>query len=188
MKLYIFDFDGTITSLDSFILFSYRSVSTTSFLKFYIISIPLFLFLTKEKIKERFFQLFMNKKLNSFNRICDAFSKNHLPKFIKKSFIDYISFLGPQSKVVIVSASISNYLEPWCKKMKFDLISTELEVKNGKLTGRFSTPNCNGIEKVVRIQEKYNLSDYDEIHVFGNSKGDFPMLKLGTHKYFKFFK
>ena len=113
MKLYIFDFDGTITSLDSFILFSYRSVSTTSFLKFYITSLPLFLFFPKKKIKERFFKSFVNTKLKSFNRICDAFLKNHLSKFIKKSFIDYISFLDPQSKVVIVSASISNYLEPF---------------------------------------------------------------------------
>lgn len=188
MKLYIFDFDGTITSLDSFLLFSYHSVSTTSFLKFYITSLPLFFFLPKRKIKEKFFMSFVNTKLNYFNHICDAFSNNHLSKFIKKSFIDYIAILDPQSKVVIVSASISNYLEPWCKKMEFDLISTELEVKNGKLTGRFSTPNCNGIEKVIRIQEKYNLSDYDEIHVFGNTKGDLPMLELGTHKYFKFFK
>ena len=72
--------------------------------------------------------------------------------------------------------------------MGFDLISTELEVKNGELTGKFSTPNCNGIEKVKRIKEKYNLSEYDEIHVFGNSNGDLPMIELGTHKYYKFFK
>ena len=89
---------------------------------------------------------------------------------------------------MIVSASISNYLKPWCDEMGFHLICTELEVKDGKLTGKFSTPNCNGTEKVRRIKEKYDLSIYDEIHVFGNSKGDFPMLELGTHKYYKFFK
>ena len=44
--------------------------------------------------------------------------------------------------------------------MGFDLISTELEVKDGKLTGKFSTPNCNGKEKVRRIKEKYNLKLY----------------------------
>jgi phosphoserine phosphatase len=72
--------------------------------------------------------------------------------------------------------------------MGFELISTELEVIDGRLTGKFSTLNCNGKEKVKRIKEKYNLLEYDEIHVFGNSKGDFPMLELGTHKYYKFFK
>ena len=70
--------------------------------------------------------------------------------------------------------------------MGYDLISTELKVENGKLTGKF-LPNCNGYEKVKRIKEKYNLSEYKEIHVFGNSKGDLPMLELGTHKYYKFF-
>ena len=72
--------------------------------------------------------------------------------------------------------------------MGFDLISTELEIIDGKLTGRFSTLNCIGKEKVRRLNEKYNLSEYDEIHVFGNSKGDLPMLELGTHKYYRFFK
>ena len=88
----------------------------------------------------------------------------------------------------MVSSSISNYLKPWCDEMGFDLFSKELEVIDGKLTGKFSTPNCNGQEKVRRIKEKYDLLEYDEIHVFGNSKGDFSMLELGTHKYYKFFK
>jgi len=102
--------------------------------------------------------------------------------------MDFIKNINEDSKVVIVSASISNYLKPWCDEMGFDLIPTELEVIDGKLTGRFSTPNCNGKEKVRRIKEKYNLSEYNEIHVFGNSKGDLPMLELATHKYYKFFK
>jgi phosphatidylglycerophosphatase C len=88
---------------------------------------------------------------------------------------------------VIVSASISNYLKPWCDDMGFHLICSELEVKDGKLTDKFSTLNYNGTEKVRRIKEKYDLSIYDEIHVFGNSKGAFPILELGTHKYYKFF-
>ena len=108
-------------------------------------------------------------------------------KTIRQSFLDFNQNLDySNSKIVIVSASISNYLKPWCDEMGFHLICTELEVKDGKLTGKFSTLNCNGTEK-VRIKEKYDLSIYDEIHMFGNSKGDFPMLELGTHKYYKFF-
>ena len=38
------------------------------------------------------------------------------------------------------------------KKMGYELISTELKVENGKLTGKFSSPNCNGYEKVKRIR------------------------------------
>ena len=186
-KLYLIDFDGTITSKDSFVEFSVFSKPFFSLMKFWITTFFLFLITPKSKLKERFFKNFQGEKLDLFQSICNLFVKEKLIKTIRQSFLDFNQNLDPNSKIVIVSASISNYLEPWCNSMGFDLISTELEVKDGKLTGKFSTPNCNGPEKVRRIKEKYDLSIYDEIHVFGNSKGDFPMLELGTHKYYKFF-
>jgi phosphoserine phosphatase len=67
-------------------------------------------------------------------------------------------------------------------------LCTELEVKDGILTGKFATPNCNGEEKVNRIKKAYDLSLYDEVHVFGNSPGDLPMMDLGTHSYYRYFK
>ena len=186
-KIYLFDFDGTISKRDSFILFSYFSLSLLMFINFWITTI-LFLFIfPREKLKERFFQNFVGLDLHSFQLICNQFSKEKLNKEIKKPFRDFLVDIPPKSEIVIVSASISNYLKPWCQSMGFKLISTELEIISGKLTGKFSTPNCNGYEKVKRIKEKYNLSQYDEIHVFGNSRGDFPMLELGTHKYYKLF-
>lgn len=188
-KLYLIDFDGTITSKDSFVEFSVFSSSFFSLLKFWITTFSLFYITSKSKLKERFYKKFQGENLDLFQSINDKFVKEKLIKTIRQSFLDFYQNLDySNSKIVIVSASISNYLKPWCEEMGFDLICTELEVKNGKLTGRFSTPNCNGKEKVRRINEKYDLSSYDEIHVFGNSKGDFPMLELGTHKYYKFFK
>jgi len=145
-------------------------------------------FYSRKDLKQSFYSNFKDFNLTEFNRLCLDFYSLKLKKSIKNSFKDFKKKTFGDSKVVIVSASISNYLKPWCNEMGFDLISTELEVNDGKLTGRFSTPNCNGEEKVRRIKEKYNLSEYDEIHVFGNSKGDLPMLELGTHKYYKFFK
>ena len=142
----------------------------------------------KGKIKERFFENFRGIDLLSFEVISNEFADVKIKNIIKRTFLEYLKKIPKDSRVVVVSASISNYLKPWCDEMGFDLISTELEVIDGKLTGRFSTPNCNGKEKVRRIKEKYNLSEYNEIHVFGNSKGDLPMLELATHKYYKFFK
>lgn len=187
-KLYLIDFDGTIIEGDSLIKFSYFSLSILQFFKLWmsvIILIPLY---SRSDLKEMFYSNFKDFNLTDFNRLCLDFHIQKLRKIIKNSFLKYSKKISRDSKIVIVSASISNYLKPWCDEMGFDLISTELETINGKLTGKFSTPNCNGKEKVRRIKEKYNLSEYNEIHVFGNSKGDLPMLELGTHKYYKFFK
>ena len=187
-KLYLIDFDGTIIERDSLIKFSFFSLGIIRYLKFWTSVIILIPFYSRSHLKQMFYSNFNEYNLDDFNSLCLGFYTQKLRKLIKKSFINFMKNIYEDSKVVIVSASISNYLKPWCDEMGFDLISTELEIINGKLTGKFSTPNCNGQEKVRRIKEKYNLSEYDEIHVFGNSKGDFPMLELGTHKYYKFFK
>ena len=187
-NIYIFDFDGTIIPNDSFLLFTNYTTTIIEYLYYWIYVFFNFLFHSKSKLKERFFLKFNGLDVFSFNKISFSFFKNCISNKIYYSFHEYLIEIKKGSKIVVVSASISNYLKPWCDEMGFDLICTELEVKDGKLTGRFSTPNCNGKEKVRRINEKYDLSSYDEIHVFGNSKGDFPMLELGTHKYYKFFK
>ena len=187
-KIYLIDFDGTITSKDSFIIFTLFSTNFINFLKYWVGVILFFQFQENSFLKESFFKNFKGIDSNLFDSLCESFNKIKLNNMIKKSFTDYIFKIDENSKVVIVSASIKNYLKPWCDKMGFDLLSTELEVFNGKMTGKFSTPNCNGHEKVIRINQQYDLSAYDEIHVFGNSKGDLPMLELGTHKYYKFFK
>ena len=71
---------------------------------------------------------------------------------------------------------------------KVDKMKPKKSKKSGKVvTGKFSTLNCNRNEKVRRIKEKYSLLDKEEIHVFGNSKGDIPMMELGTHRYMNFF-
>lgn len=187
--LYIFDFDGTITRKDSFILFTFYSISIVQLVCFWMKILVLYPFLPKGKLKEDFFKYFRNNSSEKLDDICKEFFEKKVKKTIKRSFIEFIKSIDRENlDIVVVSASIKNYLKPWCYEMGFDLISTELEVIDGKLTGKFSTPNCNGKEKVRRIKEKYNLSEYNEIHVFGNSKGDFPMLELGTHKYYKFFK
>jgi phosphatidylglycerophosphatase C len=188
MRLYLFDFDGTVSKIDSFIMFSFFSSNISWFLRYWSLVLILFPFVKKSKLKENFYLSFKGQKLTKFNSICKNFVEKKIFNSIKISFLIFIKTLEKESQIVIVSASISNYLKPWCDEMGFDLISSELEVIDGKLTGKFSTPNCNGKEKVRRIKEKYNLSQYNEIHVFGNSKGDFPMLELGTHKYYKFFK
>jgi phosphatidylglycerophosphatase C len=186
-KLFLIDFDGTISNKDSFVQFTINRLSLFDLLLYWLLTIIRFPFYSKGDLKELFYLRFEGFQENKFNYLCDEFFKNVLSKSIKLSFLKYIENKS-EHEIVIVSGSIKNYLISWCKKMGFKLISTELEVIDGKLTGRFSTPNCNGIEKVRRIKEKYNLSEYNEIHVFGNSKGDFPMLELGTHRYYKFFK
>ena len=90
-KLYLIDFDGTITSKDSFILFTFFSRPFYLWLIYWISTCGLFFFISKGKLKERFFRDFKGVDLFSFQFICNQFVKLKLNKIIKESFKDYIS-------------------------------------------------------------------------------------------------
>ena len=91
-------------------------------------------------------------------------------------------------KVVVVSASIERWLKPWCDKNDLDMIATKIEVKDGIVTGKLLSKNCHGIEKANRVKEAYNLSDYDYIYAYGDSRGDKELLTLADERFYKPFR
>ena len=189
-RIFLFDFDGTITKKDSFLLFTYHSVNILTFFCYWFKTILLICFssVPKSKLKESFFLNFENISAKKFQLICDNFVNKYFDKIIKENFFEYVNKLGPEDTIVIVSASIRNYLYPWCKDNGFNLICTELEEIDQRLTGAFKTPNCNFNEKVNRILKEYEMNEFDEIYAFGDSPGDYEMMKLANKKYFKYFK
>ena len=195
--LNLFDFDGTITHRDSLLHFFACTKNKFQLISGYLYILP-FVVLMKlklypnEKAKSRFFAFhFKGMAIDEFNSLCAHYGENELPKIIRPSFLEYLSSLKKDSMdhtFVLVSASFESYLKYWASGMQFDLIATKIEVKDGVVTGRFSTHNCYGPEKVTRINEVYELSAYSEINVYGDSRGDREMLELGTSGYFKYFK
>ena len=91
-------------------------------------------------------------------------------------------------KVVIVSASMESWLKTWCDKNNIDLISTRLEIKDNNLTGKFATKNCSGLEKANRVNEVYDLNDYNYIYAYGDSRGDQELLALADKSFYKPFQ
>ena len=86
-------------------------------------------------------------------------------------------------QVVLVSASIDVYLAPLCKLLDIELICTETQIKNGMMTGYYSTPDCSSEQKKLRIHQQYTLQHYHQIYAYGNSSEDLDMLSLATHPY-----
>ena len=58
-----------------------------------------------------------------------------------------------------------------------------VEIKAGKITGFYQTPDCSNAQKKLRILEKYRLEDYAEIYAYGNSEEDQEMLSLAHQRY-----
>jgi phosphoserine phosphatase len=63
-----------------------------------------------------------------------------------------------------------------------------VEVKEGRLTGRFLTKNCFGKQKVVRLQELYPDRKEMVLTAYGDSRGDKEMLDYANEGYYKPFR
>ena len=124
-----------------------------------------------------------------FKNQVKLFSSSIINRLIRKKALDRLDWHKNQGhKIVVVSASINLWLQDWCDFNNFALIASELEIVNGIITGNLLCNNCHGPEKVKRILNKYNLSDYTYIYAYGNSRGDYEMLELATEKFYKPFR
>ncbi|MDD3000739.1 MAG: HAD-IB family hydrolase [Candidatus Riflebacteria bacterium] len=195
MNLALFDFDGTITTHDSlrdFLLYAFgikhcikKLAPVSPMILGYLFGIA-----DNQKVKTEVSKSFFSQMAESeFSTVAKRFATEELDKIVKKSAIEKIAWhKSNKDRVIVVSASFTDYLKYWCEKEGLELISTRLEVKDGKLTGYFSTPNCWGKEKVRRINEYLNIKDFEKIYAYGDSKGDLEMLNLAHEKGYRIFK
>lgn len=192
MKIAFFDFDGTITTKDTFIQFLRFIAGPYRFYFGLFFKLPLILsyklgLMPNWKAKESVFSFFVKgKSEKEMKEKGVAFSKNILPKIMRQEALETIEFhKNNGSEIVVVTASFSLWVSPWCKDHNLGVLSTKYEVKGDTLTGRIKGENCYGKEKVNRIKEDYNLEDYDEIYAYGDSQSDWDMLNLATKKWMK---
>ena len=195
MKIAFFDFDGTITKHDTLIRFIRFFVGDMKFIVGILVLLPKliaykFNLVSNQYIKENVTQYFFsNINIAEFKTKAEQFSLNNIDIITRKNALERIKWHQKNDhKVVVVSASIDYWLKPWCDKNNIDLIATQLEVKNNKLTGRLNNKNCFGSEKVRRIMGKYKLSNYDYIYAYGDSIGDYEMLQISSEKSYKPFR
>ena len=193
MKLALFDFDGTISKKDSLLHFLRFSLTTKQFILGALALSPHLLsyFLglqSNNKVKALIFSYFFKHwSENDFQRLCSDYAKNALPLIVHPKALAKIQWhLAQEHRVVIVSASIENYLKPWCDSLGIELLATQLAFSNDQgFTGNFHSPNCYGPEKVKRIQSLLDCTAYEFIYAYGDSKGDTEMLKLAHESHYK---
>lgn len=193
-KLAIFDFDGTITTRDSFkdfIIYCHGIFKTClgCFLLSPIILAYLLKILPNWKAKQFVFSYFFREWDESLlNKHAEEFSNKKLPRIVKESALNKIHWHKQKGhKVIVVSASFECYLKHWCDSLQIDLLGTKAEIKNGKITGRFATKNCYGDEKVRRLEQALDLEGYDYIYAYGDSKGDNGLKRIANEFHYRNF-
>lgn len=195
MRLAIFDFDGTISDRDSFADFIFFVHGVPKTLWGVLLNSPvllgyIFKIVPNWKAKEHVFSYFFKGwETQRFDTIARKHASERLPKLLRPAALQKIAWHKEQGhKIVVVSASFENYLGVWCKSQGLDLLGTQVEIKNSKLTGKFASKNCFGEEKIIRIKQAYNLADFDYIYAYGDSRGDLPLKTIADEFHYKPFR
>ena len=198
-KIYCFDFDGTLTTSDTLLEFIKYAKGRGRFLMVFLMYSPLMVMMKLHlypnwKAKQQIFaHLFAGMRIEKFDALCRGFAEESQHLLRPKGIILVHEALVAGAQVFIVSASIDNWVRPFfdIRNLKgVQVLGTQIEVEDGKLTGRFKSNNCYGKEKVHRIAEalkSFERSEY-EIEAFGDSRGDKEMLAFADKGHFKPFR
>ena len=139
----------------------------------------------KQKVFAHFFE---GMKLEEFNTLCQKFaaSSSHL---LHPHGIETVrQALNEGAEVLIVSASIDNWVKPFFENQSIQVLGTQIEVVDGILTGRFLTKNCYGQEKVNRILTLYPHREDYHLTAYGDSRGDKELLAFADESHYKPFR
>ena len=193
MKLYACDFDGTLTTRDTLIEFIRFACGTPRFILGFLLHAPLLVLMKlglydNGKTKQRVFSwFFKGMAIEDFNRLCKDFAdcSRHLLRPDVVRLLEQA--LAEGAEVLIVSASIDNWVRPFFetedRSREITILGTQIDIVDGCLTGRFITPNCYGQEKVRRILALHPDRSAYYLTAYGDSRGDREMLAFADESH-----
>ena len=191
MKTVFFDFDKTLTKIDTLIIFAiYVFIKTHKIHKLIAIIYAFILFRLKI-IKSHVFKQFYAKLV--FGKLTSRKISNFSNQFLKKYFYlirldESIKILKKNlalgNKVYIVSSNFDLFLFPLiCQWQISGIIATQIETINGFITGNIKGIPCNGMEKLKRVLEKFDIITVKQADAYGDSEGDYDLLKFVKNGY-----
>lgn len=181
----VFDFDGTLTTKDTLAEFIKFVKGSQAYYWGLVLCSPILLayllkLIPNDQAKQYLFShFFKGMTYHEFERFGKKFSQR-VDEIVRKETFNKLALHKESGHLLyVVSASIEEWVKPWCLQNDIDVVlGTQVEVTNGVLTGRFSSKNCYGAEKVSRfIQLEPHRKQY-YLYAYGDSSGDKEMLAL----------
>lgn len=195
-KIAAFDFDGTITTKDTFLKFIKFAKGNFVFYTGFLLYSPIILAYKLKlypnwKAKQLVFSYFFKgMEYSEFSHLGEIFA-DKVRLIIRPLAFDEIStHLLQETKVYVITASIYEWVSPWCLKNGIEFVlATTIEIDSaGKLTGNFLTKNCFGNEKVLRLLEKEPNRDSYTLLAYGDSRGDQELIEFADQGWLNKFK
>jgi phosphatidylglycerophosphatase C len=192
MNLALFDFDGTITSNDTWTPFLKFAVRPSRLVVGRLLLLPVIVghrlgVVPAGRARQiANYVAFSGERASALRERGMEYATGVLPRTLRRSALDRIEWHTSQGDdVVVVSASLDVYLDPWCDARKLAYVCTTLEERAGRLTGRCVDGDCCGAEKARRIRNRFDLSRYTLVYAYGDTPDDREMLELAHRKYYR---
>ncbi|MEX3977655.1 HAD family hydrolase [Paraburkholderia sp. EG287A] len=188
-----FDFDGTITTSDSFRAFMLDAAGPVRFAAAALRCLPSLIgvplgWSPRGPTKARFLYAAMGAvRREVLEAAAQRFVERRLPALLRPEMLARVAehqALGHE--VVLVSASPSIYLRMWAKTVGIGtVLSSELEWRDGLYTGHLAGNNCWGPEKVARLRAWWGANAPATLYAYGDSRGDKEMAELAQYAWIR---
>ena len=186
--LALFDFDGTITTRETFPDFIRRAIPPRRRALGTAVFAPLLIGYKLKLVPVHALRTalvryaFSRVPLAEVEAAGASLAADLLPTLVRPAMqarIDWHRARG--DTVVVVSGGFDVYLAPWCRAQGLDWICSSLEARDGVLTGRYAGAQCVADEKARRVRERYDLAGYRAVHAYGDTHEDHALLALAHH-------
>lgn len=192
MDIALFDFDGTITDREMFVAFLEHAVPRARLTIGKLALAPLivgykFGAVPANAIRAAAVRVGLSgMSIVQVEERAASFGAAVLPGVIRPVALECIKWHQARGDmVVVVTGALELALKPWCEALGIDLVGSVLEQRAGRLTGRYARPQCLREHKVLRVRERYDLSRYGAVHVYGDTPDDFALLSLADHGHYR---
>jgi phosphatidylglycerophosphatase C len=194
-----FDFDGTLTRRDTFTVFLARGLGWPRFAWALLVCTPWLAayalrLVPNHVAKARLMRATLAGRTQAeMEDWTSAWLARDFPGQLRPWAMERLAWhLEAGHHCVMVSASPDIYLRRVAAQLGFQtLLCTEMEVQGGRLTGRMATPNCHGLQKVVRLKAwmkgRFGAGSPEGLlmYAYGDTSGDRPMLALAQHAWYR---
>ena len=184
-SLVLFDFDGTLTTVETFPVFVRFAAPRWRVRLGGLLLAPLVLayragWLSGTTIRAAVVRLaFAGMPAARFDAAARDFIAARLPGLLRPGVLAALrAHRDRGDRVVVVSGNFERLLRPWCEAEGVALMASALDVDGGRLTGRYAGAQCAGEEKARRVREAFPAWPRERIEAHGDTAEDLAMLAL----------
>lgn len=191
MDLALFDFDGTLTTRETFPDFMRYAVARPRLLVGGVLLAPVVFgyrrgWIAGNPTRASIVQVGLRgvdaARLRAQG---DAFAREVLPDVLRPEAMARLAWHRERGdRIVVVSGGLDVYLAPWCATQGIELLCSVLAERNGRITG-YAGAQCVGEEKVRRVRALCDPQAYAAIHAYGDTHEDNAMLSMAHHRTYR---